>query len=53
MKQILIEKYIEPSKVEAGSDGAFIKYWFDKYDDLHSFMNHPACVVCANGQIIN
>jgi hypothetical protein len=43
-KQILIEKYIEPS--ETKKDGAYvIESWFDKHGDYHSFMGQPA-VTC-------
>ena len=50
-KQILIEKYIEPS--EAKIDGTWVyESWFDKYDDLHSFMGQPAKIgYDSNGQI--
>jgi hypothetical protein len=43
MKQILIEKYIEPSKIEMFGD-IVVKKWLDKYGDLHSFMGHPASI---------
>lgn len=47
-KQILIEKYIEPSEVEVkeieARGGVVIKRWFDKYGDRHSFMGHPSVI---------
>jgi hypothetical protein len=51
MKQILIEKYIEPSEVII--DGNYIfKRWLDRNYNLHSFMGQPACIFYKNGQII-
>jgi hypothetical protein len=41
MRQILIEKYIEPSEVEERSI-FIVKRWFNKYDELHSLMGQPA-----------
>jgi hypothetical protein len=52
MKQILIEKYIEPSEIRTTIDGFVIECWFDINYDLHSFMGQPACVFYNNGQII-
>jgi hypothetical protein len=42
MKQILIEKYIEPSEIEILSDGTIIERWLDKNYNKHSFMGQPA-----------
>jgi antitoxin component YwqK of YwqJK toxin-antitoxin module len=51
-KQILIEKYIEPSEIKINSNYTY-ESWFDRNDDLHSFMGHPASVCYySNGQII-
>jgi hypothetical protein len=50
MRQILIEKYIEPS--ERIIDGNCIsELWFDEYGDRHSSMNHPAVIYYNNGKI--
>ena len=52
-KQILIEKYIEPSEVENRSDRTIIKLWLNRNYDLHSFMGHPAVIrYYSSGQII-
>ena len=51
MRQILIEKYIEPSEIKINCNYTY-KSWFDKYDDLHSFMGQPAKIgYNSNGQI--
>jgi hypothetical protein len=51
MKQILIEKYIEPSETITIGDGRIIERWLDKYGDRHSFMGHPATLWSCNGEI--
>jgi hypothetical protein len=52
MKQLLIEKYIEPSEVII-IDGDYItERWFDKNYDLHSFMGHPSRIAYKNKEII-
>ena len=43
-KQILIEKYIEPSETKIGFNGDFSEYWFDRNYYLHSFMGQPAVI---------
>jgi hypothetical protein len=52
LKQILIEKYIEPSEVKVYSNYAYER-WFDRNYDLHSFMGQPAFIEYRNGKIIN
>jgi hypothetical protein len=52
MRQILIEKYIEPSELENFYEYV-IKYWFDKYGDKHSFMGQPAEVWFERGIVVN
>jgi antitoxin component YwqK of YwqJK toxin-antitoxin module len=51
MKQILIEKYIEPSETKVRGN-LVIKSWFDRNYDLHSFMGQPAGIFYENGRII-
>ena len=49
-KQILIEKYIEPSETEVG--GVLVRErWLDKYGDRHSLMGQPSEIWYENGQI--
>jgi hypothetical protein len=50
-RQILIEKYIEPSEIII--DGNYIiKRWFNEYGDKHSVLGHPAVTLYdSNGQI--
>lgn len=43
MRQILIEKYIQPSKIEFWANFKF-EQWHDRDGELHSFMGHPASV---------
>jgi antitoxin component YwqK of YwqJK toxin-antitoxin module len=51
MKQVLIEKYIEPSEKE-GINSVFVyEFWLNKYGDRHSFMGQPAYIVYDNGKI--
>jgi hypothetical protein len=51
MKQILIEKFLEPSEIKILGD--FVReFWIDKYGDLHSFMNHPSYISHKSGKII-
>ena len=52
-KSILIEKYIEPSEIEYKGNGFFIKRWFDRNEDLHSFMGHPAETGYCYGKIMS
>jgi hypothetical protein len=42
-KSILIEKYIEPSD-KRKIFGLIAEYWIDKYEYVHSFMDHPAVI---------
>jgi antitoxin component YwqK of YwqJK toxin-antitoxin module len=51
-KQILIEKYIEPSEILEDITGSIVKRWLDKNGDLHSFMGQPAFIYYKDGQII-
>jgi hypothetical protein len=51
MKQILIEKYIEPTEIKIDGNSVY-EFWFDRNYDLHSFMSHPAYIEYYNGQII-
>jgi len=51
MKQILIEKYIEPSEIEIISGDIIIQRWLDKYGDKHSFMGHPAVIAFTKVEI--
>jgi hypothetical protein len=50
MKQILIEKYIEPSEVII-TGGCVTERWFDRNCNLHSFMGQPSYVSYKNGKI--
>jgi hypothetical protein len=50
MRQILIEKYIEPSEIRVDGDD-ICERWFDRNEDLHSFMGQPAYIEYENGQI--
>jgi hypothetical protein len=46
-KQILIEKYLEPSEIK--SDGEYTtKRWFNKYGEFHSFFEQPAVITINN-----
>jgi hypothetical protein len=49
-KQILIEKYIEPSETH-NSLSYTAEYWADINGDNHSFMGHPAVVIYNNKEI--
>jgi ribosome biogenesis GTPase A len=51
MRQILIEKYIEPSDVIVGVIDIY-ELWFDRNYDLHSFMGQPAEIIYRNKEII-
>jgi len=52
MKQILIEKYIKPSKTNSRTKGSYIvECWLNEYGDLHSFMGHPAEICYYNERI--
>jgi hypothetical protein len=42
-KQILIEKYIEPSEISYGAR-VIIEKWFNKHEEEHSFMGQPSTV---------
>jgi hypothetical protein len=44
MRQILIEKYIKPSKITIDFNSV-IECWLDKYDNLHSFLGQPSSVL--------
>jgi hypothetical protein len=50
-KQILIEKYIEPSEIIT-QDTYVIKLWFNEDGDLHSFMGQPGKSLYFNKKII-
>jgi hypothetical protein len=50
MKQILIEKYIEPSGVIKSGDYV-IQYWLDRNYNLHSFMGQPARIVYEKSKV--
>jgi hypothetical protein len=50
MRQILIEKYIEPSEIIPETQSNYeIKRWLDRNGDLHSFLGQPA-VICYNNE---
>jgi antitoxin component YwqK of YwqJK toxin-antitoxin module len=55
MRQILIEKYIEPSEIKCFKhyiEGDItIKRWLDINYNLHSFMGQPAYIRYENGKI--
>jgi hypothetical protein len=53
-KSILIEKYIMPSEIKIDKN-FIVKRWFNKYGELHSFLNQPSevCVCFLEEQIIN
>jgi len=46
MKQILIEKYIKPNKVETTTvcKKYIVEMWLNEYWDEHSILGHPAVV---------
>jgi hypothetical protein len=50
MKQLLIEKYIEPSEVIININSV-IERWLDRNGELHSFMGQPSVIRYENGQI--
>jgi antitoxin component YwqK of YwqJK toxin-antitoxin module len=46
-KNILIEKYLEPSEIK--SDGEYTtKCWFNKYGEFHSFFGQPSVITINN-----
>jgi hypothetical protein len=49
-REILIEKYIEPSKIEIFR-GIIVQRWFDRNYDLHSFMGHSSEIRHSSGEI--
>jgi hypothetical protein len=51
MRQILIEKYIEPSESINRDDGRFTEFWVNQNGDLHNFMGHPSEIRYYNGKI--
>jgi antitoxin component YwqK of YwqJK toxin-antitoxin module len=51
MKQILIEKYIEPSEIEVDGNWIF-ETWVDRNYDKHSFMGQPAGIYYYCGEIM-
>lgn len=53
MRQILIEKYIEPSEVPIRIDSWYVRRekWTNEYGELHGILGHPAYVVYRNGEI--
>jgi hypothetical protein len=51
-RSTLIEKYIEPSKIEK-NEVWICKTWFNRNDDLHSFMGQPSVIYYdKNGQVM-
>jgi hypothetical protein len=48
MKQIFIEKYIQPSKISL-SGNEF--YWVNEFAELNSVLGHPAVVRFYNGKV--
>jgi hypothetical protein len=54
MRQILIEKYIEPSVIKPETELNYkTECWFDINGDLHSFMGHPAAIYYENEKLIS
>jgi hypothetical protein len=51
LKQILIEKYIEPNEVIKEYD-IIINLWLNEYGDKHSILQHPAEVRFFEGKVI-
>jgi hypothetical protein len=47
MKQILIEKYIEPSEIKTDR-GYIFEHWLNRNGDLHSFMGQPSEICYYN-----
>jgi len=54
MRELLIEKWIEPSLISEKGD----MYWLNKYGELHSFNDSPAAIFATeykgwykNGQL--
>ena len=53
-RNILIEKYIEPSEIMPETDINFgFDSWLDRNGDRHSFMGQPAEISYENGKIKN
>lgn len=51
-RNILIEKYIEPSEIEPETGEYFgIESWFDRNRDLHSNLGQPDYVYYNNEQV--
>jgi hypothetical protein len=50
IKSILIEKYIEPSETEYWLHYK-MKFWCDRYGEMHSLMGQPAEVWYSNGRL--
>jgi antitoxin component YwqK of YwqJK toxin-antitoxin module len=50
MKQILIEKYIEPSEVKINEDWVH-ESWLDKYGDTHSILGQPSLICYNSGKL--
>jgi hypothetical protein len=50
-KQILIEKYIEPSEITKNGDCWISEFWYNEYEELHSILGHPAIVNYYDGEV--
>jgi hypothetical protein len=50
-RNIIIEKYIEPSEVMVGGND-IAELWFNKYGEEHSFLDYPSIIGYSSGQII-
>jgi len=51
MKQLLIEKYIKPSKVVRYGDKHFSELWRNEYEELHSIFDCASEIYYFEGQI--
>jgi hypothetical protein len=51
MRQILIEKYVEPSNASSYRN-FFHERWFNEDGELHSILGQPADIFYENGQIV-
>jgi antitoxin component YwqK of YwqJK toxin-antitoxin module len=53
MKQILIEKYIEPTEISKFTIlETFSEYWHNKYGELHSSLGQPALIYHGSGRTV-
>jgi hypothetical protein len=51
MKQLLIEKYIKPSKIVRYGNKHFSEIWKNEYEEMHSIFDHPSEVYYFEEQV--